>query len=300
MSGKRIGAWALGAGLVLAATAAHAADYSPPQPVIIPQPVIEEYSAWYLRGDIGFTNQSVRNLTNIQDANNSVQDFGDGFDASPLFGLGVGYYANDWLRFDVTGEYRSKANFHGAQVINDGTTPFTDEYSASKSEWLFLANAYVDLGTWNNFTPFVGAGVGMSRNTISSFRDINTPRAGVAFADDASKWNFAWALHAGVAYKISKDLSLELSYRYVDLGDAQSGDIFTYLGQNNVNNPMMFHHLTSQDVRLGLRMNFEALDFGGHHQYYAPPQVYAPPPQYAPQPQYQYAPQPQPQMQSRG
>ena len=168
--------------------------------------MIEEFSSWYLRGDIGMTNQSVSSLTNIQDVNNSVRDVGIGFDSSPLFGLGIGYYFNDWLRFDVTGEYRAKSNFKGLQIIRSGGSLYTDEYSGSKSEWLFLANAYVDLGTWYSLTPFVGAGIGFSRNTIHSFMDINTPNAGVAFGDTASKWNFAWALHAGLGYKVTKNL----------------------------------------------------------------------------------------------
>jgi opacity protein-like surface antigen len=304
----------------LTAGAAQAADYSPPQcydaafiasgrapygavPCYVPPPVIEEFSSWYLRGDIGFTNQSVRDVTNIQDASNSVQNKGMGFDASPLFGLGIGYYFNDWLRFDLTGEYRSKANFHGTQVITSGGGTITDEYSGSKSEWLFLLNGYVDLGTWNGFTPFVGAGVGMSRNTISSFRDVCTvcgTTGSVAFGDDQSKWNFAWALHAGVGYKVSKNFTIELAYRYVDLGNAQSGDLYDYFGTNNINNPMEFNHLTSHDIKLGLRFNFDG--FGSSSSsYYAPapvvyqPQVYQPAPVYAPPPVYV-----QPPLRSRG
>jgi opacity protein-like surface antigen len=288
-------------------TASQAADYSPPPcydaatiaaghappgavPCYLPPPppvVVEEYSGWYLRGDIGITNQSVRDLTNVQDASNSVSNVGIGFDASPLFGVGIGYYFNDWLRFDLTGEYRSKANFHGSQVITSGGSTYTDEYSGSKSEWLFLLNAYVDLGTWNGFTPFVGAGVGASRNTIHSFQDVNTVTSGVAFADDASKWNFAWALHAGLAYKVTKNFTVELAYRYVNLGDAQSGDIYTYNGINNINNPMEFKHLTSHDVKLGLRFNLDSMDWFSRPapQYYAPaPQYYSPPPVYAPPP----------------
>jgi opacity protein-like surface antigen len=254
----------------------------------------------------------VREVTNVNDASNSVQNKGMGFDASPLFGLGIGYYFNDWLRFDLTGEYRSKANFHGTQVITSGGGTITDEYSGSKSEWLFLLNGYVDLGTWNGFTPFVGAGVGMSRNTISAFRDVCTVCAGggVAFADDQSKWNFAWALHAGVGYKVSKNFTVELAYRYVDLGDAQSGDIYTYTGVNNINNPMEFKHLTSHDIKLGLRFNFDG--FGSSSSSYYAPQpvyqapVYQPPPVYQ-QPQVYQAPaypQPpvyvQPPLRSRG
>jgi opacity protein-like surface antigen len=252
----------------LAASTARAADYSPP--------VVEEFSNWYLRGDIGFTNQQLGDLTNIQDVNNTVQNVGLGFDASPLFGIGIGYYFNDWLRFDLTGEYRSRANFHGTQVITSGGGTITDEYSGSKSEWLFLLNGYVDLGTWSGFTPFLGAGVGTSRNTIHSFQDVCTvgcAGGSVAFGDTHSKWNFAWALHAGVAYKVSRNFTVELAYRYVDLGDAASGDIYNYLGGNTIYNPMEFHHLTSHDIKLGLRFNFDG--FGG---YSGPVQYFAPPP----------------------
>lgn len=283
----------------LAAGAARAADYPQP-PIYIPPPVIEEFSGWYLRGDIGITNQQLGDLTNVQDVNNQVRNVGLGFDASPLFGIGIGYYFNDWLRFDVTGEYRSKANFKGTQVITAGGNRFTDEYNASKSEWLFLFNGYVDLGTWNGFTPFVGAGVGVSRNTISSFQDICTtcPGGGVAFGDDTSKWQFAWAIHAGLAYKVTKNFTVELAYRYVDLGDAESGDLYTYLGTNNIVNPMEFHRLTSHDIKLGLRFNLDGFDLFSRpaHYYAPPPPVYQPPPpQY-----YQPAPVYQPPLRSRG
>ncbi len=302
MFGARLKISLLAAAATFAAGTAQAADYPQPpcyDPAVIasghappgaipcyvpPPPVVEEFSGWYLRGDIGFTNQSVKDLTNIQDTGNSVQNIGLGFDASPLFGIGVGYYFNDWMRFDVTGEYRSKANFHGTQIITSGGNTYTDEYTGSKSEWLFLLNAYVDLGTWSGFTPFVGAGVGASRNTIHDLVDVNTPNQGVAFGDTASKWSFAWALHAGVAYKVSKNFTIELAYRYVDLGDAESGDLYTYLGGNTIYNPMEFNHLTSHDVKLGLRFNLDAFDsYSRPVQYYAPPPpVYQPAPVYAP------------------
>ena len=150
-----------------------------------------------------------------------------------------------------------------------------------------LANAYVDLGTWNNFTPFVGAGVGFSRNTIHSFTDTCVVCAGgsVATGADASKWDFAWALHAGVSYKVSKNFAIELAYRYVNLGSARSGDLVTYTGVNNVNNPMEFKSLTSHDIRLGLRMNFDAFTSRGYS-----PVVYSPPPQPSPVSVYAQAP----------
>jgi hypothetical protein len=102
-------------------------------------------------------------------------------------------------------------------------------------------------------TPFIGAGIGVSRNTISGFTDINTPTAGVAYAPEASKWQMAYALHAGLGYKVTNNLTLELSYRYLHVGNAASGDIVTYTGVNAVVNPMEFRGISSNDVRVGIR-----------------------------------------------
>jgi opacity protein-like surface antigen len=250
--------------IVLATTAAIvsssalAADLPP---VAYMAPPVEAFGGWYLRGDIGVTNQRVGSLYNVlYETAASVSTIQKGFDASPLFGLGIGYQFNNWLRFDVTGEYRSKANFHGLDIaIDDAGTRFPDEYHASKSEWVFMANAYFDLGTWWCLTPFVGAGVGFARNTIHDFQDIGTPVASVAFGETTSKWNFAWALHAGLAYKVTPGFTVELAYRYIDLGDAQSGDLVTYLGGNAVNNPMHFRDITSHDFKLGVRWSLDSM-----------------------------------------
>ncbi|HET7850063.1 MAG TPA: outer membrane beta-barrel protein [Pseudolabrys sp.] len=267
MFSRRIGILTFGVALALTATEVRAADLS------VPRPVVEEFSGWYLRGDIGFSNQRVGRLFNINYNNfDSVTNIDKSFDAAPIFGLGIGYYFNNWLRFDVTGEYRGKANFHGFDI---GAIPgggFSDDrYTGSKSEWTFLFNGYVDLGTWYRITPFIGAGVGVSRNTISNFGDFSVCVNSLscagnggsdAFAGSASKWNFAWALYAGLGYQLSPDVALELSYRYIDLGSARTGDVIAFDGTNNFNNPMEFHHLTSQDIRLGLRVNFGALQGG--------------------------------------
>jgi opacity protein-like surface antigen len=224
------------------------------------------------------SSQSVKNLDNALYSSLNSLNQTTGFDSAGIFGLGVGYQFNSWLRADITGEYRGKSNFHGLDIItfdNGGAPGFgSDKYTASKSEWLFLANAYADLGTWYCVTPFIGAGVGMSRNTISNFVDqgvgsLFPPGSGVgsslAYGDTASKWNFAWALHAGLAYKVTNNLTLEMSYRYVNLGNGATGDLRAFDGTNNVYNPMQFHDITSQDVRFGMRWSFDA-------------PVYAPPP----------------------
>ena len=235
--------------------------YSPPPP-----PCCDDFGGWYLRGDIGFINQQVKSLDNAlyHTPGTSVANTGLGFDTAGIFGLGVGYQFNSWFRADFTGEYRGKSTFHGTDLVAfNGNPNGADTYGGSKSEWLFLANVYADLGTWWCVTPFVGVGVGGTRNSISSFTDqgvsfVNgVPTPSSAYAASAATWNVAWALHAGLAYKVNNSFTVELAYRYLNLGDAFSGDIVAFDGTNNVFNPMRFKDLTSQDVRLGVRWSLE-------------------------------------------
>jgi len=273
------------AGIAVAAIAAPANAADMPAPMIYKAaPPVQEFSGWYLRGDIGMTNQKVKSIDNVL-FDPTVQVISKEFESGMLFGAGVGYQFNDWFRVDVTGEYRGKTTFRGFDVYPGGA----NDYTGTKSEWLVLANAYVDLGTWWCITPFIGAGIGYSQNTISNFRDVNAPNLGVAYANSHSQWEMAWALHAGLAYKINKNFTAELSYRYVNLGDFQSGDIITYTGVNAVNNPMMFNNVTSQDVRLSLRWAL-----GGNDYMAAPafPSYSPPPPAYSKDPVPAYSPQP--------
>ncbi len=271
------------------AGAANAADMPQLMPPPMPVPYYEDFArGWYLRGDIGMSNQRVDSLFNVLygTADSVVTVFKE-FDSAPIFGVGIGYQFNNWFRADLTGEYRGGANFHGLDIVESGGSTFTDEYRAIKSEWLILANVYADLGTWWGFTPFVGVGIGGTRNTISSFMDICTtcPGGGVAHGASTSHFNFAWALHAGVGFKVTNNLTLEFAYRYVDLGKALSGDLVTYLGQNSVNNPMEFRDLTAHDVKFGVRWMFDA-GLARPVYDYAPP----PPPPPPPPPRYDYPP----------
>src|ERR1700750_3013845 len=136
--------FAVVAGAIMASTAAaSAADL----PISAPVPVPVDFGGWYLRGDIGMTNQSVKKLTSDRDSFITDQS-GIGFDSSTLFGVGVGYQFNNWFRADVIGQYRGKAGFQGSQTTRaGGFNNRADNFTGNKSEALFLANAYVDLGT---------------------------------------------------------------------------------------------------------------------------------------------------------
>jgi opacity protein-like surface antigen len=257
----------------LLSQAAFAADMAiaPPPPMYAPPPVVEDFGGWYLRGDIGFSNQRVSRLNNVLDATYTTSSQNLGFNTAGIFGLGAGYKFNNWLRADVTGEYRGNSQFFGKDVLTFPGGFNTDTYHGTKNEWVVLANAYVDLGTWWCMTPFIGAGVGGARVSINNFTDQSITNAGLgaqpglAFGDNVSKWNFAWALHAGVAYKVTPNFTVELAYRYLDMGDGLTGDLRTFDGTNNIVNPTTFKGITSHDLKLGVRWDLSS------------PPVYQPP-----------------------
>jgi opacity protein-like surface antigen len=232
--------------------------YAPPQ---------QDFGGWYLRGDIGMTSQHATKISNPLDTTLNVTGpsyAGTGLSGSSVFDVGVGYAFNSWLRGDVTAEYRNAATLRGSvygQFSAFGNNfSDVDNYSANLSSFVFLANAYVDLGTWWCITPFIGAGVGAAYNHLASFRDdglttFNGLTAGTQFATDGNKTSLAWAAHAGLAYKVSNNFTVELAYRYLDLGTAVTGSSNFAFSSPGVlgTHAWTVNNLTSQDLRLGVR-----------------------------------------------
>src|ERR1700680_3237611 len=101
----------------LLSSAALAADMAIAPPPMYGPPVVEDFGGWYLRGDIGFSNQSVKKLDWFSYPTLLSLNQNTGFDTAGIFGLGAGYQFNNWFRADVTGQYRGKSNFHGTDVF---------------------------------------------------------------------------------------------------------------------------------------------------------------------------------------
>jgi opacity protein-like surface antigen len=259
---------AAGAAAILS-TGAFAADMPIAAPPMYAPPPPADFGGWYLRGDIGFSNQSVGNVvdTNSGAYNNVAVSQTRSFGSAGIYDLGVGYQFNNWFRADLTGQYRGKSNFTGLDVVT-GVGPFagfvgTDTYTATKSEFVVLANAYVDLGTWWCVTPFIGAGIGTARVSIADFTDtgdfINGGQVhSLVYAGASSKWNFAWAAHAGLAYRVGPSLTLELAYSYVDLGSGITGASHSFDQVTDTSHaPFAFRNITSNDVKLGVRWDLD-------------------------------------------
>ncbi|HUU67426.1 MAG TPA: outer membrane beta-barrel protein [Methyloceanibacter sp.] len=256
------------AALVMGQTvSAYAADLGlPPPPLEYPAPCVGCTGPVYLKGFIGAANPNVGSISTEDYQFNDFEVFHEDIKSTPFFGVGIGYEFNSWLRFDVTGEYRGKSlfiaqdrypggngTFSRASNDIDGTFfPGTNEYTADIESWVGLANAYIDLGTYMCITPYVGGGIGMASVSVLGLKDVNVPNGGVAYGADHTQTNFAWAVYGGLAYDVNPSVTLDLSYRYTDLGSARSGTVTAYDNTSSYSG-VDIDDIHSHDVMLGMR-----------------------------------------------
>ena len=69
----------------------------------------------YFKGYVGAADGDVGDIWTRDFATNSCSVHHKDIKSSPLFGIGIGWQARHWLRFDLTGEYRGDALFVGAR-----------------------------------------------------------------------------------------------------------------------------------------------------------------------------------------
>ena len=113
-----------------------AADLPPAPPLPPPSPPdFEEFSGWYLRGDVGMGIATAPNLENKPDPvalgvstgflspyanqgfyNTTLSPFG-------MIDVGLGYQLNNWFRVDGTLEYRGGANLQSLYALTDSASP---------------------------------------------------------------------------------------------------------------------------------------------------------------------------------
>jgi opacity protein-like surface antigen len=194
-------------------------------------------------------------------------------------GVGMGYKVNHWFRMDLILDYRSQIHAIGsgeADCFTNVTNPTPLQPNPqpltcighSDSEirrWDLLANGYLDLGTWDGFTSYIGVGAGVTWARINQsvnftlnglpcqascgFQDGINPIV-VTFADfDRSQsrmnYHFAWAAMAGVAIAMTDHAQLDVGYRFLDLGPIT--------GISPVTGTSVTQRVRANEVRAGVR-----------------------------------------------
>ena len=224
--------------MICAMTGALAADMPGNAPLPLPTRTVQKteiYSGWYLRGDLGYR---VGRTSGADPAPGFAAPTSEKMGNSLAASLGAGI-KSEWLRTDFTIDIGTPMKYEA----EPGAT------SAKVSATTFLFNGYLDLGTWYRVTPYIGASAGTARVRIADYTSTAMP----PFTGDnaRTKWNFAWAGMAGVAYAISPNTMVDLGYRYINFGDATTGsDAF---------GSVTLKQIAAHEVRVGLRWSFDDL-----------------------------------------
>ncbi len=251
-------------------------------PEILPHSSV---GGWYIRGDIGYASLDVEDVTYLQGAFFTGSFEQHDLDSTWSIQGGIGYQATDYLRIDATLKYFGSSEFEGSSAQGapcNGYPANTCDYNDDtelESTTLLMANAYVDLGTINNITPYVGAGIGgahVSWGTLFNDQicDAAAPAAcnGNSFVHvGEEQLRFAWAVHAGASYDVSCRTKIDAGYTFTHI---EGGRMFgsgvpigggAVVGGNGYDDGIDIH-----EGRIGLRY---ALDDSGCHST-PPPVVY--------------------------
>ncbi|MBM7050181.1 MULTISPECIES: outer membrane protein [Rhizobium] len=250
---------------LLVGTSAFSADLYTPEPQQPAQEVaVAQSSGWYLRGDVGYAFTNLRGANYFQGSNSNLVDFNSAkLDDNVTLGGGVGYQINNYLRTDVTLDYLFKSDFKGSTKGDCGgcgpdfsSVPATSRDVASLTAYSLLANAYVDLGTYGAFTPYVGGGLGGTYVKWSNLKNTSCSDANPDSCDSSvthngrGSWRFTYALMAGTSIDLTCNLKADVGYRFRHI---QGGDMFGYAENGG---PGYDKGLNLHEARIGARYTF--------------------------------------------
>jgi opacity protein-like surface antigen len=165
----------------------------------------------------------------------SVAEFGDvnitGFtgtelvenDSDVVAGVAavLGYSFGEFpVRVEVEVGYRFRFDFD----VKDVASPVVD-YKMNVATTSALATAIVEWRNETNLTPFAGVTAGWARNSTDTRRKDNNN--GATTNADRDLDNFAYGGVLGLGWGFRENWSVEIAYRFINLGEVETGVIDT-------------------------------------------------------------------------
>ena len=193
---------------------------------------------FYLRAGIGLDRPAGTRFTDVDCSSSSpaaVYGCGTGGDGAPYrsvgdfetvvpLEVGLGYGVAPAARLEVLVEYRPRFAFGGRANFLEparlqSVAADLSSISGMLAAWVDLPGA-VPLGS-GPFRPFIGAGLGVVRTRIGETR-MTFPKT-TTLVPGGSRAGLAWMLTAGVAAALGGRATLDLAWRYTDLGAVRTG-----------------------------------------------------------------------------
>lgn len=280
---KYLSLFLIGASFAASAGAALAADViETPMVIDAPEPVhVVSTGGWYIRGDIGYMKNNSLNTEYVTygplpgGSDILTGKLGNGLSG----GVGIGYQVTDYLRAELSTDYFSASKFSGTTlgdpctingVVITATNGCVSNDSDSYSAMSAMANAYIDLGTFNRITPYVGAGIGVTNIKWAGLNNVECEAANPANCNPVivhgggRGLRGSAALMVGASYDITCNLKADLGYRFRYTSGGRHFDFATNAG------PGEHRALKTHEVRTGLRWAIGGKGCGGNVAYQEP------------------------------
>ncbi|PPD01683.1 MAG: porin [Hyphomicrobium sp.] len=184
-------------------------------------------------------------------------------------GGGVGMSLGGGFRGDVTYEYRSPSE-HSATLAVNGV-PQAGVRTFDVESQVFLANLYYDFDLGSRITPYIGFGLGFARNKTGVGNVEDLCGCDIGDIESATKTHVAAAAMAGLSMKLrggtttvgsfkdgpveidtGRALFLDVGYRFLYLGEAETGPVVDNSGNRSSDDPTV-EDIHAHEIRAGLR-----------------------------------------------
>ena len=182
------------------------------------------------------------------------EDLGTG----SAFGFSVGKYLTNSFRLELEAIKRTGYEYD-ARTIEDPR--FTDK-AKIQTEALFV-NGFYDFQPFSirntAITPYLGGGVGISRNKMGTIVEHTNELPDGAIIDSNTINQFAYKLSAGTLVSITDGLSLDVNYQYVNLGAFKGGTELLVNGvfNSNLQRGLNGGEIKTQELMVGLQYTFK-------------------------------------------
>ena len=185
----------------------------------------------------------------------SVED--DDLGTATAFGLSAGKYLTDNFRLEL--ELIKRNNYeYNARDLADSDYNYKNSVDATA---LFI-NGFYDFQSFamgsTSITPYLGVGVGISRNKTDDEKEYyqGSPDGIVTKGKTISE--FAYKFSAGTLFSVSKNLSVDLNYQYVNLGEFETSKTVYRNGvyNNTLDEGTNGGEIKSHELMVGLQYTF--------------------------------------------
>lgn len=216
----------------------------------------------YIKGEVGASISQDTGKTSFQDQFGGSAEFANNdLGTASVLGVGFGKELSGKIRADLTLNFRHGHEFDAKTLPISGIPILPVPTTANLQSYGLMANIFYDIATLTvgkkSIVPYLGGGVGFAVNkldTVTFNYAAVTSFSDVTWAGD-KKTNFAWQVGGGFGVDLSENSTLEIGYRYVDLGKFQSGTQILS-GASGQLQRRLKGDISAHEVTIGLRYNF--------------------------------------------